>query len=29
MLHVIRNENHNYYDPEGTLVMDFKGLIDA
>ena len=29
MPHVIRNENHNNYDPEGTLVMDSKGLIDA
>ena len=29
MPHVIRNENPNCYDPESTLVMDFKGLFDA
>ena len=29
MPNVIRNENHNNYDSEGTLVMDSKGLIDA
>ena len=29
MPHVIRNENPNYYDPESTLAMDFKGLFDA
>ena len=29
MPHVIRNENPAYYDPESTLVMDSKGLLDA
>ena len=29
MPHVIRHENPNHYDPESTLGMDSKGLIDA
>ena len=29
MPHVIRNENPAYYDPESTLVMDSKGLLDG
>ena len=29
MPHVIGNENPAYYDPESTLVMDSKGLVDA
>ena len=29
MPHVIRHENPNLYDPESTLGMDSKGLIDA
>ena len=29
MPHVIRNENPAYYDPESTLVMESKGLLDA